>query len=173
MPWECCASQPLTWRMGRWHRPDFGYQDLGDTLPRGVCIQLPGSDSPNLLGQLGIPLITQEQIDYDIKFYGKDSIQYTMMDEGRMPRGLGNKRIITRQFCLKHGAMEEPIWLNNTRTRIGCLDAAYRGVGGDRCVFMELQFGKNSEGKNIIALVDSMVIPIIDTPGTLRRTRSP
>ena len=129
-------------------------------FPRGICIQLPGSDSPNLNGQLGIPLITQEQIDYDIKFYGKDSIQYTMMDEGRMPKGQGSRRVITRQLCLKHGAMEDPIWLNNTRTRLGCLDAAYRGVGGDRCVFMELQFGMSSENQSIIALVDQMVIPI-------------
>ena len=131
-------------------------------FPNGICIQLPGSDSPNLDGKLGIPIITQEQIDADIRFYGKDSIQYTMMDEGRMPRGLGNKRIITRQLCLKHQAMEEPLWLNNTRTRIGCLDAAYRGVGGDRCVFMELQFGENSERKQIIALIESFVIPITD-----------
>lgn len=131
-------------------------------FPRGICIQLPGSDSPNLDGKLGIPLITQEQINYDIQFYGKDSIQYSMMDEGRMPRGLGNRRIITRQLCLKHGAMEDPLWLNNTRTRIGCLDAAYRGTGGDRCVFMELQFGDDTNRKPIIALVDSMVIPITD-----------
>ena len=131
-------------------------------FPNGIAIQLPGSDSPNLDGRLGIPIITQEQIDADIRFYGKDSIQYSMMDEGRMPRGQGSRRVITRQLCLKHHAMEEPIWLNNTRTRIGCLDAAYRGVGGDRCVFMELQFGLNSERKTIIALIDSMVIPITD-----------
>lgn len=129
-------------------------------FPKGICIQLPGSDSPNLNGQLGIPLITQEQIDSDIKFYGKDSIQYSMMDEGRMPRGQGNRRVITRQLCLKSGAMEDPIWLNNTRTRIGCLDAAYRGVGGDRCVFMELQFGEDTDRRPIIALVESVTIAI-------------
>lgn len=133
-------------------------------FPNGICVQLPGSDSPNLDGKMGIPIITQEQIDADIKFYGKDSLQYTMMDEGRMPRGQGSRRVITRDLCLKHGAMGDPLWMNNTRTRIGCLDAAYRGVGGDRCVFMELQFGVDTEGNDIIALVDSMVIPIIDTP---------
>lgn len=133
-------------------------------FPQGICIQLPGSDSPNLDGKLGIPLITQEAIDSDIKFYGKDSIQYTMMDEGRMPKGQGQRRIITRQICLKHGAMEDPIWLNSVRTKIGCMDAAYRGVGGDRCVFMGMEFGLNSENKTILALVDSVVIPIKDSP---------
>jgi len=132
-------------------------------FPQGICIQLPGSDSPNLDGRLGIPLITQEAIDADIKFYGKDSIQYSMMDEGRMPRGQGARRVITRQLCLKHMAMEEPVWLNSIKTRVGALDAAYRGVGGDRCVFMELAYGLNSESKMILALIDTMVIPIKDS----------
>jgi hypothetical protein len=152
-------------RLGGW---DGGIDQTPKTktweirFPRGICIQLPGSDSPNLDGRMGIPIITQEQIDADIKFYGKDSLQCTMMDEGRMPRGQGSRRVITRQLCLKHGAMEEPIWLNSVRTKIGAMDAAYRGVGGDRCVFMELAFGLNSENKTILALVDSMVIPIKD-----------
>ena len=128
----------------------------------GICIQLCGADSPNLDGKLGIPLITQEQIDTDIAFYGKDSIQFTMMDMGMMPRGQGNRRVITRQLCLKFGAMEDPVWMNGQQTRIGFLDAAYKGTGGDRCVFGELRFGINSEGKNIIALIDTMLIPIID-----------
>ena len=133
-------------------------------FPQGICIQLPGSDSPNLRGDLGVPLITQENIDADIAFYGKDSIQYSMMDEGRMPRGQGNRRVITRNPCMKHGAMDDPIWLNALRTKIGCLDAAYRGVGGDRCPFMYLEFGLNSERSEIIALVETTIIPTIDGP---------
>lgn len=132
-------------------------------FPKGICLQLCGADSPNLDGRLGIPLITQEQIETDIKFYGRDSIQFTMMDMGMMPRGLGNRRVITRSLCLKFGALEEPLWMNNLRTRVGFLDAAYKGVGGDRNVFGELQFGINSEGKNIIALIDTLVLSIKDT----------
>lgn len=126
----------------------------------GVCIQLPGSDSPNLDGKLGIPLITQEDIDKDIQFYGKDSLQYTMMDEGRMPRGQGNRRVLTRAFCEKFRAMEPPVWLNNVRTKIGCLDAAYRGVGGDRCIFHELQYGLDQNRENIMAVIDTLLVPI-------------
>lgn len=133
-------------------------------FPQGICIQLCGADSPNLDGRMGIPLITQEQIDSDIAFYGKDSIQYSMMDMGMMPRGQGQRRVITRNLCLKFGAMEEAYWLNSQQTRVGFLDAAYRGVGGDRCVFGELRFGVNSERKNILCLMDTMVIPIKDTP---------
>lgn len=110
--------------------------------PQGVCLQLVGSDSPNLDGNLGIPLLTQEQIDRDVAFYGTDSLWYTMMNQGMMPRGQGSRRVITRQMCEKFGARNEPNWMNSTRTKIAFLDAAYRGVGGDRCVFGWLEFGE-------------------------------
>jgi len=113
--------------------------------PQGICIQLPGSDSPNLDGKLGIPLITQADIDRDVAFYGTDSIWVTMMDEGKMPRGQGSRRVLTRNMAVKNKAMEEPIWRNSNRTRIACLDAAYKGVGGDRCVYAELEFGDEIE----------------------------
>jgi hypothetical protein len=151
---------------------------------KGICIQLVGTDSPNLDGKMGIPLITQEQIDADIKFYGQDSLQYSMMDLGRMPRGQTQRRVITRQMCLKFHAMEDPVWKNDQRTRIGFLDAAYRGTGGDRCVFGELQFGPeavadaaadlvsaivtqkvtSSREPTIMALIDTMVVPVTMSP---------
>lgn len=134
--------------------------------PEGICIQLPGSDSPNLDGKLGIPLISQAAIDRDVAFYGKDSLWYTMMNEGRMPRGQGSRRVLTRQFCLKHRAMEEPVWANSNITRIGFLDAAYRGVGGDRCVFGELDFGEEAITPDLLRdpLVSAILSQRPDTP---------
>lgn len=149
----------------------------------GVCIQYVGTESPNLDGKLGIPLITQEAIDRDISFYGKDSLQFTMMNLGMMPRGQGSRRVITRQMCDKFGALDQPLWRNSNRVKIGGLDAAYRGVGGDRCVFCHLEFGVEAkpidedlgvvvmEGvlnqrpqgagdKFIIALVEMLIVPI-------------
>jgi hypothetical protein len=146
----------------------------------GICIQLPGDDSPNLDGKLGCPLITQEAIDRDKSFYGTDSVWYSMMDLGRMPRGQGSRRVLTRQMCLKFGAMDEPNWLDSNRTRIGFLDAAYGGTGGDRCIFGELQFGREAEPldasdlaesvisqaplnrrhRQILALVDTVLVPV-------------
>lgn len=150
--------------------------------PQGVAIQLPGSDSPNKDGKLGVPIITQADIDRDVAFYGKDSLWYTMMDEGMMPRGQGTRRVITRQLCLKHRAMEDPHWSNTQITYIAALDAAYRGVGGDRCVLVILAFGNEVSFENtpenalvnaiisqrtdfdprrrILALVDTMIVPI-------------
>lgn len=156
--------------------------------PDGLCIQFVGTESPNLDGHLGIPLITQSAIDRDIAFYGKDSLQFTMMNLGMMPRGQGSRRVITRQMCQKFGAMEEPLWRDTNRIKIGFLDAAYRGVGGDRCVFGHIEFGvegaesvvelgeqvvqsiisqsaSSSQTKTILALVELVIVPIkvVDT----------
>jgi len=148
--------------------------------PHGICIQLWGSDSPNLDGKLGAPLITKDAIDRDLEFYGRDSLWFHMMNEGRMPRGQGSRRVLTRQMCIKFGATKEPHWADNNRIKVGFLDAAYRAVGGDRCIFGELQFGIEASSDNstfnvsslisqsvhrpntgqIIALIDYMVIPI-------------
>lgn len=148
--------------------------------PEGICIQLPGSDSPNLDGSMSIPLITQAAIDRDIETYGRDSLQFTMMDEGRMPRGQGSRRVLTRQLCAKFHAQDPPNWRDTRQTSIAFLDAAYGGVGGDRCIFGELRFGEESEAldggnilsniifqgpsirehKQIISLVDHIIVPI-------------
>ena len=113
--------------------------------PQGICIQLPGSDSPNLDGNLGVDLISRADIERDVAFYGTDSLWVSMMDEGKMTRGQGSRRVLTRNMCIKHRAMEEPVWRNSRRTRLACVDAAYKGVGGDRCVYAEMEFGDESD----------------------------
>lgn len=150
------------------------------TRPDGACLQLVGTDSPNLDGKLGANLITQEAIDRDVAQYGKDSLQFTMMNQGMMPRGMGSRRVLTSQLCHKNHAMDEPIWMDSTRVKIAALDAAYGGAGGDRCIFTEIDFGPEREeiepGKilmNIVtqdtrhpkrrfimALVDHVLVPL-------------
>src|SRR5688572_11601397 len=44
-------------------------------------------------------------------------------------------------MCQKFHALDDPIWKDSNRTKIGFLDAAYGGVGGDRCIFGWLEFG--------------------------------
>jgi hypothetical protein len=104
-------------------------------------VQLVGTDSPNLDGSLGIPLITQAAIDRDVAQYGKESLQFSMMNQGMMPRGQGSRRVITRQLCQKNKSMDKAVWLNSERVRFASLDAAYKGVGGDRCVLMFFEMG--------------------------------
>ena len=150
------------------------------TRPGGVAIQLVGTDSPNLDGKLGIDLITQEAIDRDIAQYGRDSLQFTMMNQGMMPRGQGSRRVLTAQLCRQNGALGEPLWANPTRTKVAALDAAYGGAGGDRCILTFLEFGPEAEiidnaqlavnliardtskirRRNLIAITDKMIVPI-------------
>lgn len=155
--------------------------------PRGVCIQLCGSDSPNM----GVPatatppfpfLISKRDMEDDAKVWGVDDWHYTMFNEARMPRGQGSRRVITRQMCQKFGALNPAVWQDTNQRWIAFLDAAYRGVGGDRCVFGRLRFGvqaapqvdiaqsmlqaivtqkpEEMKGEMILELVDMAVIPI-------------
>jgi hypothetical protein len=108
----------------------------------GVCLQLKGSDSPNLDGNFGADLLTRAKIDRDVSFYGKDSLWYSMMNEGEMPRGQGSRRVLTKQECERFGAKLMPFWLNTNRVKIASLDAAYGGVGGDRPILTFGEFGE-------------------------------
>jgi hypothetical protein len=83
-------------------------------------------------------------------------------------------------MCLKFGALEEPNWQNANRVKIAALDAAYRGVGGDRCVLVFMEFGEEvasldpvkvvtnlisqstdpNRGRRVIALTEVMLVPI-------------
>lgn len=160
--------------------------------PNGICIQTPGTDSPNMDFPADQPprypfLVTRQQIENDAAIWGRDDWHFCMMVDGKMPRGQGSRRVITRQMCLKGRALEEPIWRDSRRTRIGFLDAAYRGVGGDRCVYGELQIGYEAESlpepgkpifplanrepdtfgqRQIIALIDLLIIPISGEKGS-------
>lgn len=138
--------------------------------PQGVCIQFVGTDSPNLDGKLGIPLITQEAIDRDISFYGKDSIQFTMMNQGMMPRGQGSRRVLTRQMIDKFGAKDSPDWLNSNRVKGASLDAAYRSVGGDRCVLKFWEFGE--EIPKLSDLPNRVISALTDQPKPLSKKRN-
>lgn len=153
-------------------------------FPEGVTIQLPGSDSPNNDfpdDPVRYPfMIHRKMMEDDARTWGTSDWHYLMFNEARLPRGQGDRRVLTRQMCNKFGAFNLPKWRDTGRTRIAFLDAAYRGVGGDRCVFGELQFGHESESDNgaiamnallaqnekipssrqIIHLVDLVVVPI-------------
>lgn len=163
-------------------------------FPGGGCLQLPGSDSPNLKAseseEIPFPFIcTRQHIFEEASIWGSEDWHYDMFINAKMPRGQGSHRVITRQECEKFGATLEPFWRDSNITKIASLDAAYRGAGGDRCVFTEIHFGKESEstsglmsqdglvsqksnvpqGRQIMSLVDQVVVPIdaglnADTP---------
>jgi hypothetical protein len=77
--------------------------------------------------------------------------------------------------------MTPPIWLNASQTHLAALDAAYGGVGGDRCILTFLDFGQESvpidpgiipasalvdqplppdKKRQIMAMVESILVPV-------------
>lgn len=132
-------------------------------FPNGIVIQLPGADSPNMKVAVNEPppfpfLMTRRQMEEDAKIWGVEDWHYQMMNNAAMPRGQGSRRIITRQMCLRNEALDEPKWLNGNRIKLAALDAAYGGVGGDRCVLMFLEIGQESEDINAAELNVSNIV---------------
>jgi len=132
-------------------------------VPGGIAVQLCGYDTPNAEYPKGVNpyrgIITPEQIAADLEYYGRDSLQFSMMNLGIMPRDGGSRRIITMSLCEQNMAFEDPVWLSSDRiTRVLGLDAAYSGIGGDRCVLIDLAFGPDAKGDMIIAFAE---VPII------------
>jgi hypothetical protein len=120
----------------------------------GIGIQLCGYDSPNYDYPRGVNpyvgIITPEQIEKDLAYYGKDTLQFSMMNLGMYPKEGSSRRVITRILCEKNYAFEEAVFEGET-TYVAGLDAAYSGVGGDRCVLTIMRYGRDIRGKVVIA----------------------
>lgn len=126
--------------------------------PEGIAIQLCGTDSPNydhprgLNPHLGI--ITPEHIQVDLDYYGKDSLRFSMMNLGMMPRDGEKRRVVTMTLCDSHQAFEDVIWGTSSLTRVIGIDAAYSAVGGDRTILTDIAFGKDALGNDIMAIAE-------------------
>lgn len=129
----------------------------------GVTINLVGTDSPNFDEDTkgAYPyLITQQSIDNTVAFYTKDSLQYYSQCKGVRRTGLNAHRVITRELCEQFGAFDEVIWKGTTLTKIGACDAAYGGVGGDRCVTGHITFGEDINGKVVVVPSEPVIVPV-------------
>ena len=129
----------------------------------GIAVQLCGYDTPNADYPRGVNpyrgLITPEQIEADLEQYGRDSLQFAMMNLGIMPRDGAARRVITVSLCEQNMAFEEPVWHSTDRmVRVVGIDAAYSGVGGDRCPLIDLKFGADRDGNQIIAFAEPVTI---------------
>lgn len=133
--------------------------------PGGIAIQLCGTNSPNYDYPRGLNphrgIITPEHIEADLAYYGRDSLQFSMMNLGVMPRDGGNRRVVTTTLCESKKAYEDVVWGSGKITRIIGLDAAYSGVGGDRCVLTDMSFGRDVNGEMILAFNGpQLIVPV-------------
>jgi hypothetical protein len=134
--------------------------------PGGLAVQLCGYDTPNAKFPKGTNpyrgIITPEQIQADLDYYGRDSLQFSMMNLGLLPRDGGTRRVVTMSLCEQNQAFDDVAWDRADKIiRVIGIDAAYSGVGGDRCVMTDLKFGPDASGRTVLAFAEPpIVIPV-------------
>lgn len=132
----------------------------------GMVINFVGDDSPNF----DYPENEPDRYDYLIgrrfiketgAFWGFESAQFYQMCKGVMRPGALECRVITRDIAVQNHAMEDSvIWSTAPRTKIYGVDAAYLGVGGDRCVKGWCEFGTASDGTQIFFIYPPRILHI-------------
>jgi len=131
--------------------------------PGGHAIQLCGTDGPN--AGLSTPIyrgiITDAMIEADAAYYGRDSLQFSMMNLGVMPKDGGSRRVITTGLCEQKRAFDDVLWASKDKlTVVAGLDAAYSGTGGDRCVLTQMTFGPDINGDILLAFNGQHIVPV-------------
>lgn len=129
----------------------------------GTCVNLIGTDSPNFdfpdTGRPRYPyLISKRKIDETLSFFPKDSFEYYSQCVGCMKVGTLDDRIVTRELCRNHQALDAAIWKGSGTIRVCALDSAY---GGDRAVCGHVDFGEDVSGHTVIAFNQPAIIPIV------------
>lgn len=132
---------------------------------KGRCVNLVGTDSPNFdQSQEPEPkypyMINQKSIERIVARYTMNSFQYFRYCKGTRMAGMDAKKVLTRDMCLEHHALEQVFWLNTARTAIYALDAAYGNIGGDRCVGGSIETGRDVTGQNILACNYPVIVPV-------------
>lgn len=121
----------------------------------GRCVNLVGTDSPNFEVPEGTPapypkLISRSFAQRLAHDHGLDSFEYYRLVKGVMKVAFASSRVITRQLCREHRAMDKAEWASPERTAVYGLDPSYGGE--DRCVGMPLFFGTGIDGNQILQI---------------------
>lgn len=119
----------------------------------GKCINMVGTDSPNFDVPEGEPepypkLIGRKFAERIAHDSGKDSFDYYRLVKGVMRIQFASSRVIDRQLCREHRALESAQWKDAKRTKVYGLDPSYGG--DDRCVGMVGEFGEDVDGGVIL-----------------------
>jgi hypothetical protein len=160
--------------LGRIGEPQEGWPSVANItktttwrtrMHNGVCVNLVGTDSPNFDFPPEQPvrypyLINWKKITAVEEFWGKDSLQFSSQCVGVMRPGLTSRRIITRQMCQDNFAFAKALWANTKQTRVYGIDAAYSGVGGDRCTAGWAEFGESLDGTQILRVNPIKIVPV-------------
>jgi len=124
------------------------------------CINLDGADSPNNDFPGPNPRWLHLCGQHMIQKYTVGSEGYYSQGRGIFKFGLAQFKVITKEVCDQFHAFDPVIWNNKGTTKIGMLDAAYGGVGGDRCPIRYLEFGECNDGKIRVLLHPYQLITV-------------
>ena len=131
---------------------------------RGIAIQICGYDSPNYDFPRGqnpwSGIITPEHIEADLDYYGENTLQFSMMNLGIMPKDASSRRVITMQIAEQRNCFDDVVWGSGKIFHGAGLDPAYRGTGGDRCVLTPFAFGDDRDGILRLLLSPQVIVPI-------------
>jgi hypothetical protein len=128
-------------------------------------VNLVGTDSPNFDYPESEPtkywyLISRDSIARTVAGYGKDSHQYYSQCKGVRRVGLNSRRVITMELCREHNAMSDCTWRGDPMMKVFALDAAYGGIGGDRCIGGHVEFGMCEDGKVRLSVGPPQLVPV-------------
>lgn len=128
-------------------------------------IALDGRDSPNFDIPEDQPVkypyyVGRKKLNAVRISEGEDSDIYWSQCIGKPRPGADQKRVITRQLCEQGKAFDKVIWMGTEITDVVSLDAAYGGVGGDRCVLFHIRYGRDVEGRNVICCKPPVLVPV-------------
>ena len=159
----CIAAEPVdgwnTWK------DNEKTQTWRSKFYDAAVVALDGRDSPNMDLPEGSPtkfkyLIGRKKIKAVERTHGKDSWQYHSQCTGKPRPGAMARRVISRQLCDERHAFDDVIWGTEPTIRIMGCDAAYGGVGGDRCVAGHIEFGKDVDGNLTLACNPPVIVPV-------------
>lgn len=158
----CTAGEPLEgW--DNWHDSEKT-QEWRSKFYGAWVVALDGRDSPNVDfpgKKAKYPyLIGPKKLEAVAITEGKDSPLWWMQCVGKPRPGMEKLKVITRQLCESNGAFEDAVWKGTRLTQIVSLDAAYGGVGGDRCALTRIEFGEDVDGKTLLKAYPPVLVPV-------------
>ncbi len=159
----CAAAEPIEGWMA-W-KDTQKTQTWRSKFYDAAVVAFDGRDSPNFDYPAGEPtklpyLIGRKKMNAVAKTHGTDSWQYNNQVVGKPCPSAAAKRVLTRAMCEQYHAFDEVIWLGKQTIKIGACDAAYGGVGGDRCMAGYVEFGKDINNNEIIACHPPVLVPV-------------
>ena len=128
-----------------------------------AVVALDGRDSPNFdhdnPEKPTYPyLIGHKKLNGVKSTKGTDSWEWYSQCVGKPVSGMDIWRVLSRNFCKQHGALDDVIWKGTPLTSIYGLDPAYGG--GDLCVGRSIEFGEDLQGTIRIRVGEPEIIPV-------------